>query len=1005
MYSRTEGPGAGVGFATVVAPGPAVLGRGVVITAGDDVPPAWAGAPVVIVDEAAVAGPESVVTRLHEAWAGRRPVVVVLGVDPAQFRTPEAWPAEPWRLGVGFEPWLDRLHFLVWANTYDARGGGPPIWWWARKAKRLGVGAVAIPDGPADIVLADGTPAWVDGGPRSPIYAADPAGARPVAGDPGSAGATADPAGARPVAVVVHAESVELGRLTPVPAPAPPVAGALAPDQLAAVAHAGGPARVIAPAGSGKTRVLTERLRHLMVDRGFERETVLAVAYNKKAQEELEQRCSSFGPRVQTLNALGFALLRQARGRAPRVLEEREVRQTLDGLLPKRQRRANTDPLAPYLEGLSLIRLGLRDPDEVEEERDDVPGLAAAFDPYRRRLAEAGAVDFDEQVYAAIEALLAEGAFRRRAQAGCRHLLVDEFQDLTPAHLLLLRLLALPALDVFGVGDDDQVIYGHAGADPTFLVHFAERFPGAADHRLEVNYRCPVAVIDAARHLLSYNHLRVVKEIRPGPHVDASAEALQVHRHTPDAGATALAEVVQGWLAEPAVAPGEVGDHALDAGADADADADADRPGVPAAAVGPHQIAVLTRVNSLLLAPHVALAEAGISINSVLRPQVLDRTGVRAALAYLRIGSDPERVSGADVIEVYRRPSRGFPQWFTKWLRGYSSLAALRRIGEKIDDDKVAGKVDDLVDDLELVAEAVQGGTTRHALTVIKDRVGLGGAMGLLDGSATGEGGSSHLDDLEALEQVAALHPDPATFEMWLRGVFRREAEPGGVTLSTIHRVKGREWDRVAVFGVTAGIVPHRLALDEEEERRVLHVAITRGRHRVAVLADRSRPSPFLDEMAGTAPHVLGGQRAGAGSMGPAGAPPVLGGQAAGARAGIGAADTRPGTAAGAGLAAAPGARAVTTAGAPAARPVLGPPATPEIERAEAALRAWRLERCRRDKVSAFIVLYDRHLRAIATIRPRTLKELRAVDGIGPTKLELYGEEILAVLEGLDPGE
>ncbi|MDP9404782.1 MAG: ATP-dependent DNA helicase UvrD2, partial [Actinomycetota bacterium] len=706
-------------------------------------------------------------------------------------------------------------------------------------------------------------------------------------------------------------------------------AGALAPDQLAAVAHGSGPARVIAPAGSGKTRVLTERLRHLIVDRGFEREAVLAVAYNKKAQEELEERCSSFRPRVQTLNALGFALLRQARGRAPRVLDERAVRQVVDGLLPRRQRRANTDPLAPYLEGLSLIRLGLRDPEDVEDERDDVPGLAGAFAPYRRRLAEAGAVDFDEQVYGAVEALLADGAFRRRAQAGCRHLLVDEFQDLTPAHILLLRLLAVPGLDVFGVGDDDQVIYGHAGADPSFLVHFAERFPGAADHRLEVNYRCPVAVIDAARHLLSYNHLRVVKEIRPGPAADPAPGALAVCRHAPEAGATALAEVVQGWLGEPGVAPADV--------------------------------AVLTRVNSLLLAPHVALAEVGVPLDSVLRPQVLDRTGVRAALAYLRIGADPDRVSGADVTEVYRRPSRGFPQWFTKWLRGQFSLDALRGIGDRIDDAKVAAKVDDLVDDLELVAAAVRGGTTREALAVIKDRIGLGGAMGLLDGSAAGEGGSSHLDDLEALEQVAALHPDPASFEAWLRGVFRGEAEPGGVSLSTVHRVKGREWDRVAVFGVTAGLVPHRLAVDEEEERRVLHVAVTRGRHRVAVLGDQSRPSPYLDQMAGTAPRRPRAQPARADARSALAAP-------------------RPS----------------------AARAPLPPPATPEIERAEAALRAWRLERCRRDKVSAFIVLYDRHLRAIATTRPRTLEQLRAVDGIGPTKLELYGEEILAVLDAAD---
>ncbi len=237
--------------------------------------------------------------------------------------------------------------------------------------------------------------------------------------------------------------------------------------------------------------MLTERLRHLVVDRRFERECVLAVAYNKRAQQEMEARTADFRPRVQTLNALGYSLLTEARGRAPRVLDEREVRRLVAELVPAQPRRLNTDPIGPYLEALSLVRLGLRDPEEVEAERDDVPGLAAAFDPYRRQLAAAGAVDFDEQVYGAVELLLRDGDRRREAQARCRHLLVDELQDLTPAHVLLLRLLAAPGLDVFGVGDDDQVIYGHAGADPGFLLDFARLFPGAADHPLEVNYRLP----------------------------------------------------------------------------------------------------------------------------------------------------------------------------------------------------------------------------------------------------------------------------------------------------------------------------------------------------------------------------------------------------------------------------------------------------------------------------------------------------------------------------------
>jgi DNA helicase II / ATP-dependent DNA helicase PcrA len=883
----------------VSIPGPAALGRGVVVTAGQEVPAAWADAPRHRIDDQTVADPGPMVAVLHQAWSAREPVVVELAVDPNIFRDPVSVPAEPWTLAAGFELWLERLHFLVWANTYDARADGArPVWWWARKAARLpGVAIATGPGSTGDVRLPDGTAAWIDGGPRAPIA-------------PPELGGLA----------LVHRESIELGRAEPAP---PPIAASadLAPDQLAAVAHDSGPARIIAPAGSGKTRVLTERLRHLIVDRGFERQAVLAVAYNKKAQQELEARTSDFRPRVRTLNSLGYALLADARGTAPRVLDEREVRRQIERLIPVRRHRTNTDPIGPYLEALGQVRLGLRDPEVVEEWRDDVPGLAQAFGPYREALRVAGAVDFDDQIYGAIEALLADGAFRRRAQVGCRHLLVDEFQDLTPAHVLMLRLLAAPGIDVFGVGDDDQVIYGHAGADPVFLIGFDGFFPGAGAHPLEVNYRCPAAVVQWATTLLSYNHRRVAKVIRPGPGAPSDDDAVAVVTHTAASGAAAVVEAVQEWLSGPA-------------------------------AVGPADIAVLARVNSLLLAPQVALVEAGVPVASALRLDVLERTGLRAALAYLRIAAAPDgRMAAADIVEVLRRPSRGLPQWFPDRIRRRKTwqLDDLLSVAESVP-DKAGPKVELLVDDLRLVLAAgrAPGATTAGLVTVIKDQVGLGGAMTLLDSSRGGEG-SSHLDDLDGLAQVAALHPDPVGFEQWLREALQREASADGVTLSTIHRVKGMEWEKVAVFGVSAGILPHRLAEDIEEERRVFHVALTRCRQQVVVLADRSRPSAFLAELEGTASRHQ--------------PKPV-----------------RP---------AAPGPTPSRRAGAPT------PAADPA---AEQALRAWRTDRSRKDKVPPFIVLHDRTLLAIASVRPGSLVELRRIDGIGPTKLDLYGEEIVAVL-------
>ncbi len=880
-------------------PGPAPLGRGVVVRRGDAVPAPWADARVVEVDEAVPAQPDAVVTALHEAWARREPLVVVLGVDADVLRTPASITAEPWRLHARFEVWLDRLHFLVWANTYDARGGIAPVWWWARKASRLG--ATEVAEGRLAMSCSPTAPRCgsMVGRAAGSIYAQLGAG-------------------------LVHRETVDLGRLHPEPAPVP-VRAALAPDQLAAVAHGAGAARIVAPAGSGKTRVLTERLRHLVVDRGIEREGVLAVAYNKKAQLELEERTADFRPRVSTLNALGYRLLADHAGRTPRVLDEREVRRLVDELVPPRRHRANTDPIAPYLEGLTAMRLGLRDPADVEAERDDVPGLAAAFEPYRRAMARAGAVDFDEQVYGAIEVLLRDGEFRRRVQAGFRHLLVDEFQDLTPAHVLLLRLLATPGLDVFGVGDDDQVIYGYIGADPAFLIDFEQLFPGAASHPLEVNYRCPTVVVDAARTLLSYNHCRVTKEIRPGPDADTDPGALAVHRHAPEIGA-------QRWSTSCRV-------------------------GWPTRVSRRADVAVLTRVNSLLLAPHVALAGAGVPISSTLSADVLQRTGVRAALAYLRLGAHPERLKPDDLQEVLRRPSRGFPQWIGKWFRRPMSIDELRAIADRIDDVKVGAKVDRAGRRPRASSPTRSArSTTREVLAVVADQIGLG------RGDVTArrlEGWAERLalDDLDALSQVADLHPDAGH----VRGV------AAGRARATDPDRWGHALDGPP--GQGHGMGPGRRVRRD----------------------GRRPPAPPLGRRGRGAPcpprrhHPWSPPGGGARRCDPSVAVPRRARR----------------------LRATPAAAGRGRRGALARRAGDGPP------RSRAACRPRRPRRrgprtsCARGgcsaaaptTVPAYVVLSNAVLRAVAIRRPTTLAELAQVAGIGPTKLDLYGDEILAVLD------
>jgi DNA helicase II / ATP-dependent DNA helicase PcrA len=473
-------------------PGPDVLGRGVVVGAGAPTPAGFEGVPRVVIDDDVVAHPDHVAELLHRRWLRRERVVIELAADNAALREPEVCRLAPHQVPDGFAFHRERLHFLQWANTYDLRSG-EPVWWHGELAQRR---TAATGAELADVTLPDGRPAWVDGGPRGPL--------------PTAVGAP-----------LVHRESVALGRLTVVddrPASdAGRAVGAeldrLAPDQLAAVTHRAGPARIIAPAGSGKTRVLTARLRHLLRDRGVERELVTAVAYNTRAAAEMRARTQDLDASIRTLHSLAWWICNLDERRE--VITERDQRSLLDRLVTV-ARIPNQDPYQPYLEALTEVRLALRDPAEVEAARGDVDGFAEVFDRYREELARRRVLDFDEQIYRALELLLTRPDLRQRAQRAGTHLLVDEFQDLTPAFLLLVRLVAGPSMQVFAVGDDDQTIYSYAGASPRYLVDFDRWFPGAHHHALEVNYRCPPPVVDAAVSLLSHNRVRVDKTIRAG---------------------------------------------------------------------------------------------------------------------------------------------------------------------------------------------------------------------------------------------------------------------------------------------------------------------------------------------------------------------------------------------------------------------------------------------------------------------------------------------------------
>ena len=495
-------------------------------------------------------------------------------------------------------------------------------------------------------------------------------------------------------------------------------------------------------------------------------------------------------------------------------------------------------------------------------------------------------------------------------------------------------------------------------------------------------------MVDAAAKLLTHNRRRVSKLISSAPGRLFDGTELKVTRGSDPVGSTV--DAVESLIA---------------------------------GGVSPDGIVVLARVNAALAPVQIALLDKGVSVRPAIGESYLAQGGVRAALAWLRLATtDSSALSGADTATAARRPSRSLSPKVVEWMAEQRNVVDLERLAGRLA-DRDSRKILGFVKDLHLVSQTAEAGTTVDVLRVVRDSVGLDQAMEILEGSRRRLDRSAQTDDLDALVAIGGLHRDPRGFEAWLSQVLRRPGSPDGVMLATIHSVKGREWPHVVVHDVSAGLLPHRLADDVEEERRVLHVGLTRGSSSVTVVAG-VEPSPFLVEMfeewTTASPQVRNstapirgvvapeGRESGRRKRGPATTPAAqptvlaaigLEVEHGGHRGSIVAIDSD-------GVLIEVGRARVRIPFGSAVRVerrlaqlVPEPPSAEITERAVEALRQWRSERARTEGKPAYIYLTDATIDSLAVGVPTSMAGLAKIKGIGPAKLESYGEDLLAVLE------
>jgi DNA helicase-2/ATP-dependent DNA helicase PcrA len=636
----------------------------------------------------------------------------------------------------------------------------------------------------------------------------------------------------------------------------------LNPAQREAVEQPGGPLLVLAGAGSGKTRVLTARIAHLITTLHVAPQRIFAVTFTNKAAGEMRTRIGQLlgaDPRglwIGTFHSLSARLLRREApllgfGSNFTIYDSDDSEALVKRLLEARQLSTKVYPPRTVHGVISSAKNRMLTPEELGAQMD-TPMIKVAADVYAAlgpALKQANAMDFDDLLLHPLTLFREHPERLAYWQDRFQHVLVDEFQDTNAAQYLLVKHLASRHGNLCVVGDDDQAIYGWRGADVRHMLTFQNDFPGTKLVRLEQNYRSTQIILDAANGIIAENTARLGKtlftEKKGGDPVTLLSSADERDE----------AE----WLANEFARRAADGDVAYEG------------------------MAILYRTNAQSRPLEEAFRFRGIPYRLIGAISFYERREVKDLLAYLRLIANP--ADDEAFLRVVNVPRRGI---------GDASLAVLGKAAAGwqkplLDAARRAGSVNDLRPN---VREALSG------VAALLDR--LGEAVGRADPATaletilatTGyeqylaEEGAEGMERIENVRELVAgaaawaevQDPDAAegtgtpverylTQAALITPVDEDKNEPG-VTLLTAHMAKGLEWPIVALAGLEDGLFPLGRSTEQpggvEEERRLCYVGLTRARERLYLSWARTRyrngrlelaePSRFLDALP---PHVV----------------------------------------------------------------------------------------------------------------------------------------------------